>query len=47
MAGKPGVHRFDDFIIYNGPCVPAVLRQIGRGLADRARRKVTLLIARS
>jgi glyoxylase-like metal-dependent hydrolase (beta-lactamase superfamily II) len=27
-AGKPGVHGFDDFIIYNGPCRGAVLRQL-------------------
>ena len=46
VQDKPGVHKFGDFAIYNGPCVPAVLRQIARGLAGRARRKVTLLIAR-
>jgi hypothetical protein len=44
VADKPGVHKFGDFAIYNGPCVPAVLRQIARGLTGRARRKVTLLI---
>ena len=44
VQDKPGVHDFGDFAIYNGPCVPAVLRQIARGLADRARRKVALLI---
>lgn len=27
-AGKPGVHVFDDFILYNGPCWGAVLRQL-------------------
>jgi len=44
VQDKPGVHKFGDFAIYNGPCVPAVLRQIARGLAGRARRKVTLLL---
>jgi hydroxyacylglutathione hydrolase len=41
---KPGVHKFGDFIIYNGPCVPGVLRLIARGLPGLARRKVSLLI---
>lgn len=27
---KPGVHKFDDFIIYNGPCRGAVLGQLTR-----------------
>jgi hydroxyacylglutathione hydrolase len=44
VQDKPGVHKFGDFAIYNGPCVPAVLRQIARGLAGRGRRKVTLLL---
>ena len=44
VQDKPGVHKFGDFAIYNGPCVPAVLRQIARGLACRGRRKVTLLL---
>src|SRR5258708_37517982 len=35
-AGKSGVHVFDDFIIYNGPCRAAVLRQ----LATTASRRV-------
>jgi hypothetical protein len=47
VKDKPGVHKFGDFAIYNGPCVPAVARQIVRGLAGRARRKVTLVIAGS
>lgn len=46
VKDKPGVRKFGDFAIYNGPCVAAVLRQIARGLAGRARREVTLLIAR-
>jgi len=29
-AARPGVHPFDDFIIYNGPCRAAVLRQLAR-----------------
>jgi hydroxyacylglutathione hydrolase len=44
VKDQPGVHKFGDFAIYNGPCVPAVLRQIARGLAGRGRRKVTLLL---
>lgn len=28
---KPGAHRFDDFIIFNGPCHGAVLKQLARG----------------
>ena len=32
VKDKRGVHKFGDFAIYNGPCVPAVLWQIARGL---------------
>lgn len=44
VQDQPGVHKFGDFVIYNGPCVPATARQIARGLASRGRRKITLLI---
>jgi hydroxyacylglutathione hydrolase len=39
VAGRPGVHRFDDFIIFNGPCRFAVARQIARTVADRLLRR--------
>jgi hydroxyacylglutathione hydrolase len=35
VADEPGVHPFDDFIIYNGPCRLAKVRLVGRGLARR------------
>ncbi len=31
VAAKPGAHAFDDFIIYNGPCRGAIIRQLIRG----------------
>jgi hydroxyacylglutathione hydrolase len=36
VGGRRGVRTFDDFIIYNQPGVPAMLRLAGRGLAHRA-----------
>jgi hydroxyacylglutathione hydrolase len=30
VAARPGVHTFDDFIIFNGPCRAAVIRQLVR-----------------
>jgi len=38
-AGKPGVHVFDDFIIYNGPCRGAVLRQLATTAWRRVARR--------
>ena len=38
-AGKPGVHGFDDFIIYNGPCRGAVLRQLATTAWRRVARR--------
>ncbi|HEX5404269.1 MAG TPA: MBL fold metallo-hydrolase [Pseudonocardiaceae bacterium] len=35
VADRLGVHVFDDFIIYHGPCTGAVLRQAARGLGNR------------
>jgi glyoxylase-like metal-dependent hydrolase (beta-lactamase superfamily II) len=32
VATKPGVTRFDDFVIYQGPCRLGVLRLVARGL---------------
>lgn len=37
VAGRPGVHRFSDFIIYNGPCRRHIALQLGRSLAARLR----------
>jgi glyoxylase-like metal-dependent hydrolase (beta-lactamase superfamily II) len=36
VAGRRGVHRFDDFVIYNEPGVGDQLRLIAGGLANRA-----------
>lgn len=33
VAARPGVHRYDDFIIFHGRCTTEVLRQIARSLA--------------
>ena len=30
VAARPGAHTFDDFIIFNGPCRAAVVRQLAR-----------------
>jgi hydroxyacylglutathione hydrolase len=37
VAGRPGAHGFGDFIIFNGPCRGAVIRQLARALWHRAR----------
>ncbi len=34
-TGRPGVHVSDDFIIFNGPCRAAVIRQLARATARR------------
>lgn len=36
VAGHRGVHKFDDFILYNDPRTPAMLALLARGLAHRA-----------
>jgi hydroxyacylglutathione hydrolase len=38
-AGRPGVHVHDDFIIFNGPCRAAVVRQLGRAALRRLTRQ--------
>src|SRR5215472_115749 len=38
-AARPGAHAFDDFIIFNGPCRAAVLRQLARTVWRRALRR--------
>jgi glyoxylase-like metal-dependent hydrolase (beta-lactamase superfamily II) len=37
VKDKPGAHRFDDVIIFNGRCVPALLKQMTRLLVARIR----------
>jgi hydroxyacylglutathione hydrolase len=37
VADEPGVHEFDDFIIYNGPCQRAKARHVYRRLSRRLR----------
>jgi hydroxyacylglutathione hydrolase len=37
VAGRPGVHRFDDFIIYNEPRRADQVKLIARGLAHKVR----------
>lgn len=39
VAARPGVHVFDDFIIFNGPCRAAVIRQLARGAWQRMTRR--------
>jgi hydroxyacylglutathione hydrolase len=38
VASRPGAHVFDDFIIFNGPCVLPVARQAARLLWGKVRR---------
>lgn len=42
VASRPGPHVFDDFVIYNGPCRAALVRQLGRTVLDRARIAVSV-----
>jgi hydroxyacylglutathione hydrolase len=37
IVDRPGVHTFDDVIIWNGRPVSAILRQVGRGFVERIR----------
>jgi glyoxylase-like metal-dependent hydrolase (beta-lactamase superfamily II) len=39
VADRPGVHKFDDFIIYNGPCRAAVIAQLARTAWRRVTRR--------
>jgi hydroxyacylglutathione hydrolase len=39
VAERPGMHRFDDFIIFNGPCRTAVARQLARTVWSRLLRR--------
>jgi glyoxylase-like metal-dependent hydrolase (beta-lactamase superfamily II) len=44
VADRPGVHGYDDFIIYHGPCTRAVLRQLARGRVDRLVNRVRAVL---
>jgi glyoxylase-like metal-dependent hydrolase (beta-lactamase superfamily II) len=39
VAGRPGVHRFDDVVIYNGRCLAGTLRLAAGGAIARLRRR--------
>src|SRR5258708_22203964 len=39
VAAKPGVHKFDDFIIFSGPCRAAVIGQLVRTAWRRVTRR--------
>jgi hydroxyacylglutathione hydrolase len=40
VAARPGVHAFDDFIIYNGPCKAGMYRLMLRGALWRLRHRL-------
>ncbi|GAA4984565.1 MBL fold metallo-hydrolase [Kitasatospora paranensis] len=46
VADRPGVHVFDDFILFNGPCTSAQLGMIVRGLAHKAGRGLAAAVGR-
>jgi len=46
VAGQPGAHVFDDFIIFNGPCAGPVARHAARLLWSKARRPAAAQPAR-
>lgn len=35
VAGQPGVHRYDDFAIWIGPCRPTIVAQVARSILFR------------
>jgi glyoxylase-like metal-dependent hydrolase (beta-lactamase superfamily II) len=37
VAGRKGVHAFDDFVIYNEPSSPVMLKLLARGIGNRLR----------
>ncbi len=41
VASRPGVHRFDDFLVFNGRCRAGVSVQLLRGWATNLRHRVT------
>lgn len=44
VADRPGVHVFDDFVIYQGPCRPGIRQLIVRGVLARAAYRVRALL---
>jgi hydroxyacylglutathione hydrolase len=40
VAGNRGVHRFDDFVIYNQPGARDQLKLIARGLLHKVRARI-------
>jgi hydroxyacylglutathione hydrolase len=40
VAAQPGAHRYDDFVIFNGPCTLEVVRQLARTLWARLRNEL-------
>jgi len=44
-AGRPDVHVFDDFAIYNGRCVFGMTRQLLRWAAQTTRQRLRPVIA--
>jgi hydroxyacylglutathione hydrolase len=47
VAGKPGAHVFNDFIIFNGPCKLAIARQSARLLWSKIRKPAARPAARA
>lgn len=47
IDGKPGVHRFDDFIVYNEPRKRDLLRLMARGLTRKAWTSLRLRLPRT
>ncbi len=42
--GKPGVHKFDTFIIWIGPCTNAVLKHLVKGFLYNIRYRIRLIV---
>jgi len=40
VQSHPGVHVFDDYIIFNGRCVGGMVRQLGRAMSNRRRDRI-------
>jgi hydroxyacylglutathione hydrolase len=38
VADRPGPHRYDDFVIFNGPCTAEALRQLAKSVVGRVLR---------
>ncbi|WP_246143863.1 MBL fold metallo-hydrolase [Actinacidiphila oryziradicis] len=47
VASRPGVHKFDDFIIFNGPCTSALPKLFARALTNRLRLSLAALNRRN